>query len=77
MTLSYLEIYNENIRDLLKPSSGMLELREDAKPANTAKAMDPKVLEYFQFCEKEFSYDPYKCNLSFNKMFKFMLFQSM
>ncbi|KAF0303182.1 Kinesin-like protein KIF19 [Amphibalanus amphitrite] len=31
MSLSYLEIYNENIRDLLKPSSGTLELREDAK----------------------------------------------
>ncbi|XP_037093604.1 kinesin-like protein KIF19 [Pollicipes pollicipes] len=31
MTLSYLEIYNENIRDLLNPSSGTLDLREDAK----------------------------------------------
>ena len=31
MTLSYLEIYNENIRDLLKPSTGTLDLREDAK----------------------------------------------
>ncbi|XP_050424557.1 kinesin-like protein KIF19 isoform X2 [Adelges cooleyi] len=28
--LSYLEIYNENIRDLLNPSSGFLELREDS-----------------------------------------------
>lgn len=27
--LSYLEIYNENIRDLLNPTSGFLELRED------------------------------------------------
>ncbi|XP_022092516.1 kinesin-like protein KIF19 [Acanthaster planci] len=30
VTMSYLEIYNENIRDLLNPSSGFLELREDA-----------------------------------------------
>lgn len=29
MTLSYLEIYNENIRDLLNPGAGHLELRED------------------------------------------------
>lgn len=29
--MSYLEIYNENIRDLLQPSSGTLDLREDAK----------------------------------------------
>lgn len=29
--MSYLEIYNENIRDLLNPNSGFLELREDQK----------------------------------------------
>ena len=33
-TLSYLEIYNENIRDLLSPKSGHLDLREDAKGRN-------------------------------------------
>ncbi|XP_073409834.1 kinesin-like protein KIF19 [Dendrobates tinctorius] len=31
VSVSYLEIYNELIRDLLNPSSGVLELREDAK----------------------------------------------
>ncbi|GAB6027256.1 Kinesin-like protein kif19 [Chamberlinius hualienensis] len=31
VTMSYLEIYNEMIRDLLNPSSGCLELREDVK----------------------------------------------
>nr|KAI8766354.1 kinesin-like protein KIF19 [Biomphalaria glabrata] len=31
VTMSYLEIYNEMIRDLLNPDSGFLELREDAK----------------------------------------------
>ncbi|KAK6623854.1 hypothetical protein RUM44_010710 [Polyplax serrata] len=31
VTMSYLEIYNENIRDLLNPDSGFLELREDQK----------------------------------------------
>ncbi|XP_072029588.1 kinesin-like protein KIF19 [Amphiura filiformis] len=30
VTMSYLEIYNEMIRDLLNPSSGYLDLREDA-----------------------------------------------
>ena len=29
--MSYLEIYNENIRDLLNPSSDTLDLREDSK----------------------------------------------
>ena len=31
MSISYLEIYNELIRDLLRPSAGPLELREDNK----------------------------------------------
>ncbi|XP_051558803.1 kinesin-like protein KIF19 isoform X2 [Myxocyprinus asiaticus] len=31
VSMSYIEIYNEMIRDLLNPSSGYLELREDAK----------------------------------------------
>ncbi|KAM3859736.1 kinesin-like protein KIF19 [Diretmus argenteus] len=31
VTMSYLEIYNEMIRDLLNPSSGFLDLREDCK----------------------------------------------
>ncbi|EEB13334.1 predicted protein [Pediculus humanus corporis] len=31
VTMSYLEIYNENIRDLLNPETGFLELREDQK----------------------------------------------
>ncbi|XP_023715560.1 kinesin-like protein KIF19 isoform X3 [Cryptotermes secundus] len=34
VTMSYLEIYNENIRDLLNPSSGFLELREDSRGRN-------------------------------------------
>ncbi|XP_016068445.1 PREDICTED: kinesin-like protein KIF19 [Miniopterus natalensis] len=31
VSMSYLEIYNEMIRDLLNPSSGLLDLREDAR----------------------------------------------
>lgn len=31
VAVSYLEVYNERIRDLLKPSSGELTLREDKK----------------------------------------------
>ncbi|XP_069695410.1 kinesin-like protein KIF19 isoform X2 [Periplaneta americana] len=34
VTMSYLEIYNENIRDLLNPGSGFLELREDSRGRN-------------------------------------------
>nr|XP_014272056.1 kinesin-like protein KIF19 [Halyomorpha halys] len=36
--LSYLELYNENIRDLLNPSSGFLELREDHTGKNPTVA---------------------------------------
>ncbi len=38
MTLSYLEIYNENIRDLLNPSSGHLDLRDDRGGRNARVA---------------------------------------
>ena len=31
MKCSFLEIYNENVTDLLRPSSGNLNLREDMK----------------------------------------------
>lgn len=32
--MSYLEIYNENIRDLLSPSTGYLELRDESRGRN-------------------------------------------
>ncbi|XP_014472394.1 PREDICTED: kinesin-like protein KIF19 isoform X2 [Dinoponera quadriceps] len=34
VTMSYMEIYNENIRDLLNPSSGYLDLRDDTRGRN-------------------------------------------
>merc|ERR1719150_3330362 len=34
VTMSYLEIYNENIRDLLDPSTGYLELRDESRGRN-------------------------------------------
>ncbi|XP_053783005.1 kinesin-like protein KIF19 isoform X5 [Desmodus rotundus] len=33
VSMSYLEVYNEVLRDLLNPSSGVLDLREDARGA--------------------------------------------
>jgi len=32
--MSYMEIYNENIRDLLNPSAGYLDLRDDTRGRN-------------------------------------------
>lgn len=32
--MSYMELYNEQIRDLLNPASGFLELREDSRGRN-------------------------------------------
>ncbi|XP_063916850.1 kinesin-like protein KIF19 isoform X2 [Zophobas morio] len=34
VSMSYLELYNEQIRDLLNPASGYLELREDSRGRN-------------------------------------------
>ncbi|XP_063995709.1 kinesin-like protein KIF19 isoform X1 [Diachasmimorpha longicaudata] len=38
VTMSYLEIYNENIRDLLNPSTGYLELRDESRGRNVQVA---------------------------------------
>ena len=47
-------------------------MREGLRPTNTAKAMDPKIEEYFQFCETVYASDPYKYNLSYEKVYRFM-----
>ena len=45
VSMSYLEIYNELIRDLLCPSAGFLELREDAKGGVQIAGLSEKVAE--------------------------------
>ena len=37
--MSYLELYNENIRDLLNPNSGYLDLREDSTSNTTVAGL--------------------------------------
>ena len=37
--MSYFELYNEMIRDLLNPSSGLLDLREDNKGRNVVAGL--------------------------------------
>ena len=39
VTMSYFELYNEMIRDLLNPSSGLLDLREDNKGRNVVAGL--------------------------------------
>ena len=45
VSMSYLEIYNELIRDLLSPASGFLELREDAKGGVQVAGISEQVAE--------------------------------
>ena len=42
-----------------------LSMREGMRPTNTAKAMDPKIEEYFQFCDHVYGADPYLLSSSF------------
>ena len=62
---------------LTQMQQSVLERRERLRPQNTAKAMDPKALEFFQHCEQEFPNEPHKCNLTFQKTFKFMWHHAM
>ncbi len=61
--------------------NGQLEISvhamlEDGRPPNTQKAMDPKIPEFFQFCELVFPNKMFKYNLTFDKVYKFMYYQS-
>ncbi|XP_039290693.1 kinesin-like protein KIF19 [Nilaparvata lugens] len=71
VTMSYLEIYNENIRDLLNPSSGFLDLREDTGRSRnitvagltevTAKSTQ-EVMQLLQRGNRERSVEPTAAN---------------
>jgi Centromere DNA-binding protein complex CBF3 subunit, domain 2/Transcriptional activator of glycolytic enzymes len=54
----------------------ILEMREEGRPANTAKTMDNKIREFFQFCDLQYPNDPYNYILEFEKVYRFMFYQS-
>ena len=51
-------------------------MQEDMWPANTQKAMDPKVKEYFCYCDLVYPSDPFKYTLEYMKVYKFMCYQA-
>lgn len=53
----------------------VLHLREECRPLNTQKAQDPKVLEYFQYCDLEYEHDPYRYTLNCARVYRFMWYQ--
>ena len=53
-----------------------LELRDGMKPANTSKTMEPKIEEFFQFCEKVYPNDQHNYNLDYEKVYRFMWYQA-
>lgn len=68
VSMSYLEIYNEMIRDLLNPTSGVLDLREDARGVQVsglseinARSTD-EVMEILMQGNKERTQEPTAAN---------------
>ena len=53
-----------------------MELRDSSRPTNTAKTMEPKIEEFFQFCEKVYPNDHHKYNLDYEKVYRFMWYQA-
>ena len=53
----------------------VLELREEYRPENSANQQDPKILEFFHFCDLVYAHDPYKYTLSCEKVYRFMFYQ--
>jgi hypothetical protein len=54
----------------------VLRLQDAYRPVNTAKAIDSKMDEYFQYINYVYYNDPYKNNLSADKVYRFMFFQA-
>jgi len=51
-------------------------LRNDGRPTNTAKAIDTKIEEFFQYCDKVWSHEPFPHHLHFEKVYGFMWYQA-
>ena len=56
--------------------TALLADAEAQRPENTAKTMDNKVIEFFQYCDHVYAEDPYKCSLDYMKVYKFMFYHS-
>jgi hypothetical protein len=55
---------------------GVAAADENVTPGNTLKQQDPKVEEYFQFCDLVYPNDRYKYILNQEKIYRFMWYQS-
>jgi hypothetical protein len=51
-------------------------LRDGLRPTNTQNAMDGKEKEYSQFCAKVYYREQYPCHMTYEKVYRFMWFQS-
>ena len=51
-------------------------LNESLRPTNTSKAHEPKIEEFFEFCDSVYSEHPYKYILSYEKVFRFMFYHA-
>jgi len=49
---------------------------EGTRPDNTKLAYDPKIQEYFQFCDDVFSEEEYPCTITEPKLFIFLYYHS-
>jgi len=53
----------------------VIQMNELMRPDNTSKALDPKAIEYHQFCAYEFPDDPYGYHLCYENVYRFMYYQ--
>jgi hypothetical protein len=51
-------------------------LRNKDKPSNTRKTQEPKIKEFYHYCELVYGHEHYLYNLSPEKVHKFMFYQS-
>lgn len=62
----------ENLNSVL--NEFMLQVTDDSEPVNTHLAYMAKIKEWWEFCEYQYPNDPYKYNLSAEKIYRFFFF---
>ena len=65
-----------DVNATIQMQRAVVELNELFRPTNTSKAHQPKVAEFFEYCEVMYKTDPYKYHLSFEKIYRFMYYQA-
>jgi hypothetical protein len=65
-----------DVNTTVQMQRAVVNLNEAFLPSNTSRAHQPKVAEFFQFCDEIYPMEHYKYHLTFEKVYRFLYFQA-